>query len=56
LDLWYPPIDNEYELFFIIGKHDQGWAEREIFGKVRFMNADGLKRKFNIEGYVLQVD
>lgn len=34
------------------GKHDRAWKEREIFGKVRYMNSDGLKRKFNIEKYV----
>ncbi|MFP4478412.1 MAG: deoxyribodipyrimidine photolyase [Candidatus Izemoplasmatales bacterium] len=34
------------------GKHDRAWFEREIFGKLRYMNANGLKRKFNIEDYV----
>ena len=34
------------------GKHDRAWAEREIFGKVRYMSANGLERKFNIEQYV----
>lgn len=34
------------------GKHDRPWKEREIFGKVRYMNSSGLKRKFMIEKYV----
>ncbi|BAM70069.1 DNA deoxyribodipyrimidine photolyase [Methanothermobacter sp. CaT2] len=34
------------------GKHDRAWAEREIFGKVRYMNDRGLKRKFRIDDYV----
>lgn len=34
------------------GKHDRAWAEREIFGKVRYMNDRGLKRKFRIDEYV----
>lgn len=34
------------------GKHDRPWSEREIFGKVRYMNANGLRRKFDIEAYV----
>jgi deoxyribodipyrimidine photo-lyase len=34
------------------GKHDRAWTEREIFGKVRYMNANGLKRKFKIDKYV----
>jgi deoxyribodipyrimidine photo-lyase len=33
------------------GVHDQGWKERDIFGKVRYMNYKGLKRKFDIESY-----
>ncbi|CAH0562362.1 unnamed protein product [Brassicogethes aeneus] len=31
--------------------HDQGWGEREIFGKIRFMVDYSLKRKFNMEAY-----
>jgi len=37
------------------GKHDRAWKEREIFGKVRYMNANGLRRKFNIEEYVRRI-
>ena len=35
----------------IMGVHDMGWAERPIFGKIRFMNYDGCKRKFDIKRY-----
>jgi len=38
------------------GLHDRGWPEREIFGKVRYMNARGLERKFDMDAYVEQVD
>lgn len=38
------------------GKHDRAWKEREIFGKVRYMNANGLKRKFHIEKYVQRIN
>lgn len=38
------------------GKHDHGWKERDIFGKLRYMNANGLKRKFDIEKYVEKVN
>jgi deoxyribodipyrimidine photo-lyase len=34
------------------GVHDQGWAEREIFGKIRYMNYAGCKRKFDINSYI----
>ncbi len=38
------------------GTHDRGWTEREIFGTVRYMNANGLKRKADPEAYVEKVD
>ncbi|SFN65807.1 deoxyribodipyrimidine photo-lyase [Proteiniclasticum ruminis] len=38
------------------GKHDRAWKEREIFGKVRYMNDKGLERKFSIGTYVKNVD
>jgi deoxyribodipyrimidine photo-lyase len=38
------------------GKHDRAWFERDIFGKLRYMNANGLKRKFDIETYVKQMN
>ncbi|MFW5793933.1 MAG: deoxyribodipyrimidine photolyase [Bacillota bacterium] len=38
------------------GKHDRAWFEREIFGKLRYMNSNGLKRKFNIDKYVEEMD
>merc|ERR1712151_811136 len=36
----------------IMGIHDQGWKEREIFGKIRFMNYAGCKRKFKVDEFV----
>jgi len=38
------------------GKHDRAWTERSVFGKLRYMNAKGLERKFNIEGYVNDIE
>ncbi len=40
---------------WVFGKHDTAWAERPIFGKTRYMNAAGLRRKCDIEGYVAKV-
>ncbi len=37
------------------GKHDRPWGEREIFGSVRYMNAAGLRRKFDMDGYLKRV-
>ena len=38
------------------GKHDRPWGERNIFGTVRYMNDTGLRRKFDIDGYVRRMD
>ena len=38
------------------GLHDRPWTERPVFGKVRYMNAAGLERKFDIQKYVRQID
>lgn len=37
------------------GLHDHAWKERSVFGKVRYMNANGLKRKFNMDAYLERV-
>jgi len=37
------------------GKHDRPWKERNIFGKIRYMNENGLRRKFDIEAYVNKI-
>ena len=34
------------------GIHDRPWFERPVFGKVRFMNYNGCKRKFKINDYI----
>jgi len=36
----------------ICGVHDRAWKERNIFGKIRYMNYNGCKRKFDIDQYV----
>jgi deoxyribodipyrimidine photo-lyase len=41
---------------WVFGQHDRGWAEREVFGKVRYMSAGGLERKGNPEEYVEKVE
>ena len=34
------------------GVHDRAWPQRAVFGKIRFMNYDGCKRKFSIPNYI----
>jgi deoxyribodipyrimidine photo-lyase len=59
-------LNNKYELdgrdpngyagvAWCFGKHDRPWPERKVFGKVRYMNAEGLARKFHIEEYVKRI-
>jgi deoxyribodipyrimidine photo-lyase len=40
---------------WLFGLHDRPWATRKIFGTVRYMNAGGLKRKFDMDAYVQMV-
>jgi deoxyribodipyrimidine photo-lyase len=60
-------LNNRYELdgrdpngfagvAWCFGKHDRPWSERKIFGKVRYMNAAGLERKFDMGAYVRKVN
>jgi len=59
-------LNNKYELdgrdpngfagvAWCFGKHDRAWAERPVFGKIRYMNAAGLKRKFNPDAYLKKI-
>jgi hypothetical protein len=54
--LWYKIIEKYLFIiiikYFIInlGTHDQGWAERAVFGKIRYMNYDGKKIRFFLLG------
>jgi deoxyribodipyrimidine photo-lyase len=33
------------------GVHDHGWKERPVYGKIRYMNYNGAKRKFDVKKY-----
>jgi deoxyribodipyrimidine photo-lyase len=41
-------------LWSIGGLHDRAWFERPIFGQIRYMNSNGLARKFDLEKYIQQ--
>ena len=57
-------LNNKYELdgrdpngyagiaWSIGGVHDRAWPEREIFGKIRYMNYNGCKKKFDVKKYI----
>lgn len=39
-------------LWSIGGLHDRAWFERPVYGKIRYMNAGGLARKFDLDRYL----
>jgi len=60
-------LNNKYELdgrdpnaftcvAWCFGKHDRAWGRRPVFGKIRYMNAAGLKRKFDVDKYVNKIN
>jgi deoxyribodipyrimidine photo-lyase len=60
-------LNNRYELdgrdpngyagiAWCFGKHDRAWQERPVFGKIRYMNAAGLNRKFDAARYVARIE
>lgn len=40
---------------WLFGLHDRAWTERQVFGKIRYMNKNGLRRKFDISAYIDRV-
>lgn len=38
-------------VLWCFGLHDRPWGERKVFGTLRYMSFDGMKRKTNIEAY-----
>ncbi len=39
-------------MWSICGLHDRAWNERPVFGKIRYMNYAGCKRKFDVKAFV----
>ena len=42
-------------LWSIAGLHDRPWFERPVFGKIRYMNEAGLRRKYDVERYIERI-
>ena len=38
------------------GVHDRAWGERPVFGKIRFMNEKGSRRKFDVDAYISKIN
>lgn len=43
-------------ILWCFGLHDRPWTERPIFGQLRYMSYDGMKRKTDIAAYIRQID
>ena len=41
-------------ILWCFGLHDRPWAERPVFGTVRYMSLEGMRRKTNVEAYIAQ--
>ena len=42
-------------ILWCFGLHDRPWGERPIFGMLRYMSYDGMKRKTDIKAYINEV-
>ncbi|MBL8240619.1 MAG: deoxyribodipyrimidine photo-lyase [Bryobacterales bacterium] len=43
-------------VLWCFGLHDRPWGERPIFGTIRYMGYDGMKRKTDVPGYIKEID
>jgi len=42
-------------ILWCFGLHDRPWAERPVFGQIRYMSADGMRRKTDSEAYIAEI-
>jgi len=61
---WAVTLNDRYELdgrdpngyagiaWAIVGRHDRPWFNRPVFGLVRPMSGDSIRKKFDAEGYI----
>ncbi len=43
-------------ILWCFGLHDRPWFERPVFGQVRYMSYDGMKRKTDVAAYVREME
>ncbi len=43
-------------ILWCFGLHDRPWGERSIFGMVRYMGLDGMKRKTHVDAYLREIE
>ncbi len=42
-------------ILWCFGLHDRPWTERPVFGTIRWMSYDGMRRKTNADGYIKEI-
>jgi deoxyribodipyrimidine photo-lyase len=42
-------------ILWLFGLHDRPWTERPVFGQLRYMSYDGMKRKTDTASYVKEI-
>ncbi|WP_417740303.1 deoxyribodipyrimidine photolyase [Rosistilla oblonga] len=44
---------NSYSgIFWVLGRYDRAWQERDVFGKIRFMSSENTARKLKVKKYL----
>jgi deoxyribodipyrimidine photo-lyase len=43
-------------ILWCFGLHDRPWGERPVFGQLRYMSYDGMKRKTDVAAYISEID
>ncbi len=43
-------------ILWCFGLHDRPWGERAVFGQLRYMSYDGMKRKTDVAAYIGEID
>jgi deoxyribodipyrimidine photo-lyase len=43
-------------VLWCFGLHDRPWSERPVFGQIRYMSLDGMKRKTDVDAYIRQIE
>ena len=42
-------------ILWCFGLHDRPWGERPIFGQLRYMSLDGMRRKTDVDAYIAEI-
>jgi deoxyribodipyrimidine photo-lyase len=43
-------------ILWCLGLHDRPWPERRIFGTVRYMSYEGMRRKTDVDAYIQRIE